>query len=118
MKASRTWMVFAAFLISQLSTVAQEYSFVIESNYGLDNSYPSNANWEEDGRTADMLKRGDTVIVYAYDKKLNIVSIYNQRQMGNMYLLGEKSLIKQIKKAKVLNLSWKTTGWKVHLLSI
>ena len=71
-----------------------------EREYELRNSYPYSKDWEEDGRTVGVLKRGDTVIVYAYDNKLSIVSVYNQRQMGELYLWMDKTLIEQIKKAK------------------
>ena len=100
MKARRIRIAIAHFLMSQLSTFAQEFSFVAERDYELRNSYPYSKDWEEDGRTVDVLKRGDTVIVYAYDNKLSIVSVYNQRQMWELYLWMDKTLIKQIKKAK------------------
>ena len=103
MKARRIRIAIALFIMSQLSTFAQEFSFVAERDYELRNSYPYSKDWEEDGRTVDVLKRGDTVIVYAYDNKLSIVSVYNQRQMGELYLWMDKTLIKQIKKAKVQN---------------
>ena len=103
MKARRIRIAIALFIMSQLSTFAQEFSFVAERDYELRNSYPYSKDWEEDGRTVDVLKRGDTVIVYAYDNKLSIVSVYNQRQMGELYLWMDKTLIEQIKKAKVQN---------------
>ena len=100
MKARRIRIAIALFIMSQLSTFAQEFSFVAERDYELQNSYPYSKDWEEDRRTADVLNSGDTVIVYAYDDKLSLASVYNQRQMGELYLWMDKTLIKQIKKAK------------------
>lgn len=105
-KPIRSLVVFILLITAVIPSYSQELTIVARQDYHLHGCTPNpyySREYYTSTERGDLVKAGDTIIIYAFHKSMDWAFVYNQRKAG--YISGIKALdrplYKQIKKAKV-----------------